>query len=170
MSEPHLVLNALDEASAREALLRCCKSRRWADAMLARRPFESADALLQASDAVWGLLTPTDHLEAFAGHPRIGASVEELESKFRATASWSAKEQGAVTGADQATLEALRDGNAAYENRYGFIFIVCATGKTAAEILALLRARIGNAPDAELRVAAAEQAKITRLRLEKLTP
>lgn len=168
MSEPHAALNALDAAAAREALLRCCKSARWAEGMLARRPFESTEALLRAADTVWSALSPADHLEAFAGHPKIGASVEELEAKFRSTASWSAGEQGAVRGADRATLEALQGGNAAYEQRFGFIFIVCATGKTAEEMLALLRARMDNDVEVERAVAAAEQAKITRLRLEKL--
>jgi 2-oxo-4-hydroxy-4-carboxy-5-ureidoimidazoline decarboxylase len=136
--------------------------------MLERRPFDSTAALYAAADTVWESLDPEDYLEAFSGHPRIGASVQELEAKFQATAGWSASEQGAVKAAGRATLEALRDGNAAYESRFGFIFIVCATGKTAAEMLALLEARIGNEPDAEVRIAAAEQGKITKLRLEKL--
>jgi 2-oxo-4-hydroxy-4-carboxy-5-ureidoimidazoline decarboxylase len=136
--------------------------------MLTRLPFDSTAALHGAADSVWESLARADYLEAFRGHPRIGASLEALEAKFEATAGWSASEQGAVNGADRATLEALRDGNTAYESRFGFIFIVCATGKTAAEMLALLQARIGNEPDAEMRIAAAEQSKITKIRLEKL--
>jgi 2-oxo-4-hydroxy-4-carboxy-5-ureidoimidazoline decarboxylase len=136
--------------------------------MIQRRPFDSTAALCAAADTVWESLDRDDYLEAFRGHPRIGASLEDLATRFESTADWSASEQGAVKGADRATLEALRDGNAAYESRFGFIFIVCATGKTAREMLALLQARIGNEPDAELRLAAAEQGKITKLRLEKL--
>ena len=170
MTEPHAVLNHLDASAAEGALARCCKATRWVEAMLARRPFDSSAALYAAADAVWTSLGTDDYLEAFRGHPRIGASVAELEAKFASTAGWSGAEQGAVKGADLATLEALRDGNAAYEARFGFIFIVCATGKTASEMLALLRERIGNEPDAEMRIAAAEQGKITKLRLEKLAP
>jgi 2-oxo-4-hydroxy-4-carboxy-5-ureidoimidazoline decarboxylase len=168
VSEPHSALNALDAGAARDALTRCCKSTRWVDEMLQRRPFDSTAVLYAKADAVWESLDREDYLEAFRGHPRIGASVEELAARFESTAGWSAGEQGAVKAADLATLEALRDGNAAYESRFGFIFIVCATGKTAREMLAMLHTRIGNQPDAELRIAAAEQGKITKLRLEKL--
>jgi len=170
VTEPHAVLNHLDADAAEGALALCCKSTRWVEAMLARRPFDSAAALYAAADAVWASLGNDDYLEAFRGHPRIGASVAELEAKFASTARWSGAEQGAVKSADRATLEALRNGNAAYEARFGFIFIVCATGKTASEMLALLRERIGNEPDAEMRIAAAEQGKITKLRLGKLAP
>jgi 2-oxo-4-hydroxy-4-carboxy-5-ureidoimidazoline decarboxylase len=111
-----------------------------------------------------------DILEAFSHHPEIGGDLDALRARFPTTAAWSTSEQSAVTDADRETLEALRDGNAAYRERFGHLFIVCATGKSAQEMLALLRARLANDPEAELRVAAAEQARITRLRLEKLTP
>ena len=159
--------NALCDADTRAALLRCCGSRRWADAMLARRPFASMADLLAAADAVWAGLDRADWLEAFAAHPRIG-DLGGLRKKFAATAHWSAGEQAGVAGAAEAVLRDLADGNRRYEERFGHIFIVCATGKTAAEMLRLLRARLPNEPAAELAVAAAEQAKITRLRLEKL--
>ena len=159
--------NALCDADARAALLSCCGSRRWADAMLARRPFASMADLLAAADAVWAGLDRADWLEAFAAHPRIG-DLGGLRKKFAATAHWSAGEQAGVAGAGEDVLRELAEGNRRYEERFGHIFIVCATGKTAAEMLRLLRARLPNEPAAELAVAAAEQAKITRLRLEKL--
>jgi 2-oxo-4-hydroxy-4-carboxy-5-ureidoimidazoline decarboxylase len=141
VSLPHATLNALAEDDARDALFRCCKSHRWVEGMLSRRPFDSSETLMRDADAVWNALEEPDYLEAFAGHPKIGANLEELRARFASTASWSAKEQGALKSADANTLEALRDGNLEYEARFGFIFIVCATGKTAAEMLALLRSR-----------------------------
>ena len=159
-------INLATEADARAVLLRCCGARRWADAMLARRPFASADDLFRAAADIWAGLARADWLEAFAAHPRIG-DIDNLRKKFATTADWSAKEQAGVAGAAEDVLRDLADGNLRYEERFGHIFIVCATGKTAAEMLALLRERLVNDPEAELRIAAAEQAKITRLRLEK---
>jgi 2-oxo-4-hydroxy-4-carboxy-5-ureidoimidazoline decarboxylase len=160
-------LNTLSPADARAALLRCCGSRRWADAMLARRPFASPADLHAAADEVWAGLDRADWLEAFAAHPRIG-DLDSLRKKFATTADWSAGEQAGVAGAGEAVLRELAEGNRRYEERFGHLFIVCATGKTAAEMLRLLCERLPNEPAAELAVAAAEQAKITRLRLEKL--
>ncbi|HEY1375838.1 MAG TPA: 2-oxo-4-hydroxy-4-carboxy-5-ureidoimidazoline decarboxylase [Gemmataceae bacterium] len=160
-------LNALPPDAARAALRRCCGSRRWADAMTARRPFVSADDVLRAAAAVEAGLDRADWLEAFAAHPRIG-DLDSLRKKFAATADWAGAEQAGVAGADEEILQALAEGNRQYEERFGHIFIVCATGKTATEMLTLLVERLNNEPEAELRVAAAEQAKITRLRLEKL--
>jgi 2-oxo-4-hydroxy-4-carboxy-5-ureidoimidazoline decarboxylase len=160
-------VNALSPDSARAALLRCCGSRRWVDAMTARRPFASTDDVLRAAAEVDAGLTRDDWLEAFAAHPRIG-DLDSLRQKFAPTADWSAVEQADVTGADDETLRTLAEANREYEERFGHTFIVCATGKSAAEMLAILLRRLLNDPDAELRVAAAEQAKITRLRLEKL--
>ncbi len=132
-------LDAMPEAAAREALERCCGAKRWVAGMLERRPFASDTQLLTCADEVWAQMGPADYHEAFAHHPRIGAS-----------------------------LEALRDGNLRYEARFGHIFIVCASGKTAAQMLALLEDRLGNEPEAELAVAAAQQHEITRLRLLNL--
>ena len=161
-------IDALSDVEAREALTRCCGASRWVEGMLARRPFGTRDALYTAADEVWAGVERADVLEAFEHHPRIGADLAALREKFAATESWSAGEQSSVVGADERVLEALRDGNVAYEARFGHIFIVCATGKSAAEMLALLEARMGNDPDEELRIAAGEQAKITRIRLDKL--
>ncbi len=163
-------LDAMDEAEARAALTRCCGATRWVEGMLARRPFGSDPALHRAADEVWATMGRDDVLEAFSHHPRIGADLDALREKFagKGDLGWSRREQEGIHEADEATLEALRDGNLAYEERFGFLFIVCATGKTAAEMLALLRQRLHNTPEDELRIAAAEQAKIMHLRLEKL--
>lgn len=160
-------LNALPPADARAALLRCCGSGRWADAVTARRPFTTTEDLHAAADEEWAKLGRPDILEAFAAHPRIG-DVEALRQKFATTAAWAGAEQAGTAAAADAVLRGLADGNRDYEVKFGYIFIVCATGKSAAEMLAILRGRLANDSAAELAVAAAEQAKITHLRLEKL--
>ncbi len=162
------ILDAMSDEEARAALSRCCGAHRWIDGMLARRPFSNDAALFAAAHEIWATMSRDDILEAFAHHPRIGADIDSLRVKFAATKEWSAGEQAAVRDASEETLLALRDGNLAYEARYGHIFIVCATGKSAGEMLALLRARMDNDPSQELSIAAAEQAKITDIRLSKL--
>jgi OHCU decarboxylase len=127
--------------------------------MVAARPFESADALFGASDGIWRFLGRDDWLEAFAAHPRIGE---------RAAAGWPSDEQTGAAAADEPTRARFTQANREYDRRFGHIFIVCATGKAAAEMLALLETRLGNDPATELAIAAEEQRKITRLRLEKL--
>ena len=161
-------LNAASESDLRAMLTRCCGATRWVDGMIARRPFGSDDAVMAAADEVWSGMKEADMLEAFSHHPEIGASLDALREKFASTAGWSAGEQGSVAAADEETLLRLRDGNVRYRERFGFIFIVCATGKTAAQMLELLEARLPADRDTELRVAAAEQGKITKLRLAKL--
>ena len=163
-------LNALSRKAASEALTRCCGAQRWVSTMLALRPFASRAAVFEAASAVWASLGANDFQEAFAHHPQIGENVDELRKKFAATADLSQAEQSAAMGASEATLLALRAGNEAYSERFGYSFIVCATGKTAQEMLKLLEARLPNPPELELGIAAAEQAKITQLRLEKLGP
>ncbi len=160
-------LNVLVDADARTVLLRCCGSRRWVDGMMARRPFESWAELMSAADDVWAAVARSDWLEAFAAHPRIG-DLAALREKFAATSDLCGSEQAGVAGAAEQVLHDLANGNRQYEERFGYIFIVCATGKSAMEMLTLLQARLGNQPDDEIKIAAAEQAKITRLRLEKL--
>ena len=161
MSDLAAAVNTLSPGDAREAFTRCCGSRRWVDGMLARRPFASADELFAAADEIWAGLDRADLLEAFAHHPAIGAA---------GARGFSAREQAQVAQASAATLQELETLNRRYRERFGFVFLVCATGKSASEMLALLQARIDNAADVELRIAAGEQAKITRLRLEKLAP
>lgn len=162
-------LDALDEAAARDALTRCCGASRWVNGTLLKRPFGDGAGLLEAARVTWAKMERADVLEAFDHHPRIGADVAKLREKFARTSDWSSGEQASVSEASEAVLTALRDGNVAYEARYGHIFIVCASGKSAAEMLALLQARMDHAPEEELAIAAAEQMKITELRLEKLT-
>ncbi len=171
MTDLHARLNAAPAGEAAAALLRCCGSARWVERVLERRPFASVAELHAVAEEAWSGLDRADYLEAFAHHPALGADPARLRERFatRGDPSWSAQEQSGVARADEATLEALRAGNAAYESRFGFVFLVCATGKGAGEVLDLLEQRIGNDPSTELAIAAGEQAKITRLRLEKLT-
>jgi 2-oxo-4-hydroxy-4-carboxy-5-ureidoimidazoline decarboxylase len=168
MAEPHGVLNALERDEAARALRRTCGAERWVERMLELRPFHSSEELYRKAREEWHALAREDYLEAFGHHPRIGEDLGELRRRFQNTAHLSSREQAAVALADEATLEALRDANAAYRERFGFIFIICATGKSAHEMLAALNARMRNDPDTELQIAAAEQAQITRLRLEGL--
>ncbi len=159
--------NRLEPQAAIDELMRCCGSLRWATIMASSRPFRSEQDLYDAADRVWESLTSEDWLEAFGHHPRIG-DVEGLRSKFATTRAWASNEQAGAAVASDEVLEALAAGNRAYEERFGYIFIVCATGKGADEMLAILRDRLDNDPKTELPVAAREQSKITRLRLEKL--
>jgi len=153
-------LNGLTEAAARAALARCCGAARWVERLVAARPFASDAALFAVAERAWWDLGPENWREAFAGHPRLGASDKGGE--------WSRREQAGLDGASAATRRALTEGNRAYEERFGHMFLLCATGKSAAEMLAELTRRLTNDPGQELRIAAGEQAKITRLRLEKL--
>lgn len=160
-------LNALSAEAAFEALQRCCGATAWVQGMLAGRPFNDVPQLMQAAEEIWAGMTPHDILEAFQHHPRIG-DIEGLRKKFASTATWASGEQAGVNQASEAVLQALAEGNRAYEARFGYIFIVCATGKSAGEMLAILQSRLPNSPALELKIAAGEQAKITRIRLEKL--
>lgn len=160
-------LNTWSRPEVEGQLLRCCGSKRWAASLAARRPFAGSEALFSAADEAWWSLSRDDWLEAFACHPRIG-DLESLRKKYAATRAWSEAEQKGVEGAGEAVLAALADGNREYEARFGFIFLVCATGKSAAEMLQLLRMRLRNEKEDEIRIAAEEHAKITRIRLEKL--
>lgn len=155
-------LDAFDANAAREALLHCGGSRRWAEAMLARRPFGDDQALHAIADELWATLDRDDLLESVGHHPRIGADLASLRDRF------AAGEQAGVAGASEDTLVALRDGNLEYERRFGHIFIVCATGKSAGEMLAILRDRLAVDPADELAITAGELAKIMHIRLEKL--
>jgi 2-oxo-4-hydroxy-4-carboxy-5-ureidoimidazoline decarboxylase len=162
-------INAWNEAEACESFGRCCGSTRWSREMARRRPFKSGEALFEAADQLWWELAPSDWLEAFASHPKIGAR-EAPRPEHAATAAWSAGEQSGTERAGADVLEDLAELNRRYESQFGYIFIVCATGKTAEEMLAILKQRLSHCPEDEIKLAAAEQAKITRIRLEKLTP
>ncbi len=161
-------LDGLPPEEAADALRRCCGSRRWVDGMVAARPFGSDDRVFTVAERVWDRATPTDVREAISHHPEIGADLDALRRRFATTATWSEGEQSGMQGADEATILALRDGNLQYKAKFGHVFVVCATGKSAEEMLTLLRVRLRNEPERELDIAAIEQGKITRLRLEKL--
>ena len=151
----------------RSALTACCGASRWVERMVDSRPFGNVETLLQRADEIWWSLGPEDWREAFAHHPRIGERAAKVAQGARAR-SWSAGEQRGVADATFDVRSALAEGNREYERRFGHIYLVSAAGKSAEELLDLLRARLLNDPMTELEVAAAEQAKITRLRLEKL--
>ena len=151
--------NAADETVARAALLRCCGSEQWTVGILARRPFPDRETLLAAAESVWSAVAPSDWLEAFSAHPKIGE--KKLSSRCAA-------EQSGLNSAAYPILEQLAKGNQDYEQRFGWIFLVNATGKTAPAMLDLLHLRLKNGSAEELRIAAGEQAEITKLRLNKL--
>ena len=141
--------------------------------MTAARPFDTAAAIGATADAVWWSLDRADWREAFAAHPTIGSGASGRSggsgrSHGLDTSEWSAREQAGVASASAGLRERLAAANREYERRFGYIFIVCATGKSADEMLAILEQRLANDPETELRVAAEEQGKITRLRLLKL--
>jgi OHCU decarboxylase len=160
-------LNALNDADAKAELLKCCGSMNWARELAARRPFGKVEELMTTAEQIWWSLCEQHWLEAFSAHSQIGGRKAERPQDAQAQ-TWSEQEQAGARGIDEATQEELADANRIYAEKFGHIFIVCATGKTAAEMLALLRARLPNDPSVELRNAADEQRKITRLRLEKL--
>ena len=160
-------LNKLPADLALSEFLRCCGCRKWAHDMTARRPFRSTESLDNAADDVWNTLSADEWREAFAHHPKIG-DLEGLKERFAGTARWAAGEQAGVAAATDDLLQKLAEGNRSYEGKFGYIFIVCATGKSAGEMLALIHERLENEPGAEIHVAASEQAKITKVRLKKL--
>jgi OHCU decarboxylase len=163
--------NRLPADEATRAILPCCGSAVWAQGMVARRPFADEIALLAASNEIWRSLAPSDWMEAFRSHPRIGESrASELPSFQPVPAqsvAWSAQEQRDVAAGDDAVKNALSDANREYERRFNRIFIVCATDKSAREILEILRRRLNNNAETELQEAAEQQRQITELRLKK---
>jgi len=165
---PHAFLDALAPADAYQAVFSCCGARRFAALMLEQRPFGSAARLLACARAAYSALAREDLLEAFSAHPVIGEDPEALRAKFAGTAAWSSAEQAGVGGAPAELLAELAAQNRAYRERFGFIFIICASGKSASDMLSALNSRLGNAEECELAIAAAEQEKIMLLRLEKL--
>ena len=160
-------LNSLPPELAEAEFLKCCGSRRWAAKMTAERPFENIEEMVTAADRIWWALESTDWLEAFESHPRIGET-KAAAAVARESLSWSATEQSGTRDSTRQTMEELAELNRRYQEKFGFIYIVCATGKSAEEMLAILRDRLDNDPATELLNAATEQAKITTLRLNKL--
>jgi 2-oxo-4-hydroxy-4-carboxy-5-ureidoimidazoline decarboxylase len=166
VSGPLDELNALPPAEAAERLRACCGSSRWVAAMVEGRPYGTVEQLVAAADRAWAATGPADWDEAFRHHPRIGE--RKAAAPVSGTASaWSAGEQRAATE-DAAVRRRLAEANGEYERRFGRIYIVCATGRSAREVLADLEARLDHEPERELAVAAEEQRKITALRLHKL--
>jgi 2-oxo-4-hydroxy-4-carboxy-5-ureidoimidazoline decarboxylase len=158
--------NELPIDTAAREIMACCGSSAWAQAVTKRRPFADESSLIRASDEIWSELNAPDWMEAFSRHPRIGErTAPQLASAQSAT--WSAQEQQKVAAAGEAVQLALAEANREYERRFNNVFIVCATGKSAPEILEILRRRLRNDDAAELREAAEEQRKITNLRLQK---
>jgi OHCU decarboxylase len=166
MSEVLTRWNQLSPADAAREILPCCGSEAWARELVGRRPLNDEKSLLAASDNVWESLETKDWMEAFARHPRIGERQAPASASSQA-ATWSVQEQQKVAAAEEAVQAALAAGNREYERRFGRIFLVCATGKSADEILAVLKRRLQNSDAAELREAVEEQRKITNLRLKK---
>lgn len=160
-------LNALPAEEAETALLQCCGSKGWAREMVRARPYPNAEILIAKAHDIWWSLPAEDWLEAFRSHPKIGekkaaAPVSDQSSR------WSGQEQAGMGSASQKTVDSLAELNQAYEQKFGFIFIICATGKSSEEMLSALRQRLDNDPASELPIAAAEQSKIAELRLKKL--
>src|SRR5690606_33050498 len=137
----------------RETLRRCCSASWWCDAMVAARPYTNDGAVITAADAAFDAMPREAWLEAFTSHPKIG-DLNSLRMKFAGNKEWSGGEQSGVNTADDTTLQGLADGNLAYEERFGYLFIVCATGKSAAEMLAILQSRLSNDAETEFRLAA----------------
>lgn len=160
-------INAASNGEIIHEFERCCGSRRWAEAMVLARPFSSPQSMFETADAIWHKLGESDWKEAFSHHPRIG-DIDSLRTKFADTAQWAEGEQKGVQQATEQVLHDLASGNDDYFEKFGYIFIVFATGKSAPEMLKILQSRIGNSPDKEIHNAMQEQSKITRLRLEKL--
>jgi 2-oxo-4-hydroxy-4-carboxy-5-ureidoimidazoline decarboxylase len=169
--------NAADEATALARMLACCGARRWARAMVAMRPIQNHEEVLAAADRTWATMEEPDWMEAFACHPRIGGGIgggiggssgeRKAAHAGAQSAAWSAEEQSGAAQAALRVLEELARGNLEYEERFGFTYIVCATGKSAEEMLGLLNRRLGNDRASELRAAAEQQRQITAIRLRK---
>lgn len=160
-------LNELPAARAEAAFLDCCGSSEWAKAMTSARPFPMLEHLFATAENTWFSLPIADHLEAFAAHPKIG-SKSPSQSQNDRSANWSEDEQAGMNEAAGQIRDSLAEANRLYHDKFGFIFIVYATGKTAEEMLALCRARLNNSVQTELQIAAEEQQKITETRLTKL--
>lgn len=159
--------NSANAPLATTLLTQCCAAQAWVAKMVNARPFNTVDEILNAAQAYWQTMDEANLLAAFSAHPKIG-DVNSLHKKFANTQTLAANEQSGVNGSTHETLEALAQANEAYFQKFGFIFIVCATGKSAEHMLNLLNQRLPNNHSTELKNAAREQAKITALRLQKL--
>ncbi len=166
MNETLAAWNAAGATEARNAMLACCGAKRWADAMVALRPIANVAALSEAADRAWAAMQESDWLEAFACHPRIGERNVSAHVD-RQSAVWSQAEQAQTSAASGSVLDEIAAGNQKYEELFGFTYIVCATGKSAEEMLAILKRRLGSTRESELREAAEQQRQIMQIRLGK---
>ncbi|HKO80662.1 MAG TPA: 2-oxo-4-hydroxy-4-carboxy-5-ureidoimidazoline decarboxylase [Chitinophagaceae bacterium] len=160
-------LNTLSLPLLKDELTKCCGSSAWVNRMVPFFPADDLVELLEDAEEQWFLCSESDWKEAFAQHPKIG-DVESLKTKFASTAQWASGEQSSINSASTQTIEALAKANKEYEEKFGYIFIVYASGKSAEEMLAILQNRLQNNPEVEIEIAADEQNKITKLRIEKL--
>jgi len=165
MNQTLAAWNDADEPVALQAMVACCAARRWAESMVSLRPIGSVETLSLTADQVWSTMKEPDWREAFAAHPRIGE--RKTPPGTTRSASWSKQEQSSTASAASQVLAGLAAGNALYEERFGFTYIVCATGKSAEEMLAILERRLNNDRAFELREAAEQQRQIMQLRLGK---
>ena len=156
--------NKADVATATDAMIACCGAKRWAAAMVALRPVSNVFELSEAADNAWGTMQEADWMEAFACHPRIGERKAHAAAK---SVAWSRQEQSSAASTADGTRAELAAGNALYEERFGFTYIVCATGKSADEMLAILKRRLESDRATELKEAAEQQRQITQIRLGK---
>ena len=167
MTQALQILNNQTQAEAINVFMQCNTSETWCKGMADHRPFSDAESLRGLADKLWKKSTDTDLLQAFDGHPEIG-DVSTLREKYRNTEKLAGHEQSGVNTATENTLQSLSQGNKDYKEKFGFIFIVCATGKSAEEMLQLLLDRLPNSREIELKNAAEEQRKITQIRINKL--
>jgi 2-oxo-4-hydroxy-4-carboxy-5-ureidoimidazoline decarboxylase len=159
--------NRLSVAQAKEELFKCCGSTSWVNKLMAHFPFATLEELKNISDQSWKKCSMNDWLEAFSHHPKIGEKAG-AEKNHASTKEWAQQEQAGVMNAVEGVKAKLASANQLYENKFGYIFIVCATGKSADEMLSILVARLNNDPAKEIQIAAGEQNKITHLRMDKL--
>lgn len=160
-------LNSLDNSLRRVALSKCCGSKTWVEKMLTIFPVHNSTELSEAAEKIWFSCNENDWRDAFEHHPRIG-DIDSLKEKYPTTADWAEGEQAGVRKTSRNVLEDLSNANRNYEEKFGYIFIVCATGKTSEEMLTLLQSRLNNKPEDEIKIAMGEQNKITKIRLQKL--
>lgn len=160
-------LNVMPDEQRSAALFTCCGSATWVNKMMSLFPMEELVELLDMAEEQWYACSEADCREAFSHHPKIG-DMESLQKKFASTAQWASDEQKQVSAAKQETLKALHEANRQYEDKFGYIFIVSASGKSAEEMLNVLHRRLGNSAEEEINIAKDEQNKITLLRLQKL--
>jgi 2-oxo-4-hydroxy-4-carboxy-5-ureidoimidazoline decarboxylase len=160
-------LNHLPPTELKETFYKCCGSTAWVNKMMGLLPMEELVELLDFAEEQWYTCTEDDWREAFSNHPKIG-DLESLQKKFATTAEWAGDEQGGIHNAGTETIKALADANKGYEKKFGYIFIISASGKSAEEMLGVLEERLKNDPATEINMAAEEQNKITLIRLQKL--